>query len=261
MERVDRKKSQATASAPPSAAALTAALTDALNAVSDGTDAQFSAAVLDTGSAASAVYGGDAYDTASIVKVDILAALLLQAQDAGRRLTAQERSYATVMIQQSDNDAATALWQEIGGAAGLDAANQRLGLTETHGGRSGEWGLTQTTAADQLRLLREVFAAGEPGHEAVLSEPSRAYVQQLMGQIAADQAWGVSAAADDGTRTRLKNGWMPRSATGLWVINSIGRVRAGGRTYLVAVVSKGHQDKDSGVALVETAARAAVATF
>ncbi|MDX3228494.1 serine hydrolase [Streptomyces sp. ME19-01-6] len=237
------------------------ALADALNAVSDGTDARFSAAVLDTGSAASAVYGGDAYDTASIVKVDILAALLLQAQDAGRRLTAQERSYATVMIQESDNDAATALWPEIGGEEGLDAANQRLGLTETHGGRSGEWGLTQTTAADQLRLLREVFATGAADGRAVLSEPSRAYVQQLMGRIVADQAWGVSAAADGATRTWLKNGWMPRSATGLWVINSIGRVTAGGRTYLVSVLSGGHKDKDSGVALVETAARAAVSAF
>ncbi|ADI05670.1 hypothetical protein SBI_02549 [Streptomyces bingchenggensis BCW-1] len=257
MERVGREKSGAT----PSAAALTAALTDALDAVADGTEGQFSAAVLDTGSAAGAVYGDGAYDTASIVKVDILAALLLRAQDAGRRLTAQERSYATVMIQKSDNDAATALWQEIGGAAGLDAANKRLGLTETHGGQSGRWGLTQTTAADQLTLLRAVFATGAEGDKAVLSEPSRAYMQQLMGQIAEDQAWGVSAAADDATSTRLKNGWLPRSATGLWVVNSIGRVTAGGRTYLVAVLSCGHKDMDTGVALVESAARAAVGIF
>ncbi|MFI0732405.1 serine hydrolase [Streptomyces sp. NPDC021225] len=260
MERVGREKSGATASATPSATALTTALTDALDAVADGTDARFSAAVLDTGSAASAVYGGDAYDTASIVKVDILAALLLRAQDAGRQLTAQERSYAGVMIQQSDNDAATALWQEIGGATGLDAANKRLGLTETHGGQAGRWGLTRTTAADQLRLLREIFATGDAGlgHKAALSERSRDYIQQLMGQIAADQAWGVSAAADDTTGTRLKNGWLPRSATGLWDVNSIGRVTAGGRTYLVAVLSDGHQDMDTGVTVVETAARAAV---
>ncbi|MEU5645688.1 serine hydrolase [Streptomyces milbemycinicus] len=259
MERVGREKGGA--SATPSAAALTAALTDALDAVADGTDGQFSAAVLDTGSAAGAVYGDGAYDTASIVKVDILAALLLQAQDAGRRLTAQERSYATVMIQKSDNDAATALWQEIGGAAGLDAANKRLGLTETHGGQSGRWGLTQTTAADQLMLLRAVFATGAEGDKAVLSEPSRAYIQQLMGQIAEDQDWGVSAAADDAAGTRLKNGWLPRSATGLWVVNSIGRVTAQGRTYLVAVLSRGHKDMDTGVALVESAARAAVGIF
>ena len=51
-----------------------------------------SVAVLDMDSGASAVYGEGAFDTASIVKVDILAALLLQAQDAGRQLTAAEKA-------------------------------------------------------------------------------------------------------------------------------------------------------------------------
>ncbi|WP_369386927.1 hypothetical protein AB5J72_04395 [Streptomyces sp. CG1] len=34
-----------------------------------------------------------AYDTAGIVKVDTLAALLLQAQDSGRQLTTEERQH------------------------------------------------------------------------------------------------------------------------------------------------------------------------
>ncbi|CAM5665383.1 Serine hydrolase OS=Streptomyces antimycoticus OX=68175 GN=SSPO_024660 PE=4 SV=1 [Streptomyces antimycoticus] len=53
---------------------------------------------------------------------------------------------------------------------------------------------------------------------------------------------------------------MPRDATGLWVVNSIGEVPADGRAYLVAVLSEGSADMDSGVALVERAARTAVAT-
>ncbi|MFK4186739.1 serine hydrolase [Streptomyces sparsogenes] len=263
MERVSRRDdAPAEARSAPSAAALDAALADALSALAYGTEARFSVGVLDTGSAARAVYGADAYDTASIVKVDILAALLLRAQDAGRELTAQERSQAAVMIERSDNDAATALWREIGGAEGLDAANERLGLTDTYGGASGKWGLTRTTAADQLTLLREVFADGEADGEAAraaaLGERSRAYVRRLMGRVVPEQAWGVSAAADDPALTRLKNGWLPRTATGLWDVNSIGQVTAKGRTYLVAVLSDGHPDKDSGVALVERAARAAL---
>ncbi|GAA2344850.1 serine hydrolase [Streptomyces cuspidosporus] len=270
MERVSRRDGAPAEARPaPSAAALDAALdaaqADALSAVADGTDARFSVAVLDTGSAARAVYGADAYDTASIVKVDILAALLLRAQDAGRELTAQERSHAAVMIERSDNDAATALWREIGGAEGLDAANERLGLTDTYGGASGRWGLTRTTAADQLTLLRQIFTEGphvftdgQAGGEAALGERSRAYIRRLMGQVVPEQAWGVSAAADDPALTRLKNGWLPRTATGLWDVNSIGQVTAKGRTYLVAVLSDGHPDKDSGVAVVERAARAAL---
>ena len=121
------------------------------------------------------------------------------------------------MIEQSDNDAADVLWAAIGGAAGLDEANAAFGLTATTTGTDGHWGLTSTTAADQLRLLQVVFGAGSP-----LTAGSQAYLQSLMGQVAADQDWGVSAADQDGAYT-LKNGWLPRSATGLWAVNSIGR--------------------------------------
>ncbi|MFF4758082.1 serine hydrolase [Streptomyces sp. NPDC001292] len=212
-------------------------------------------AVRHLGSGASAGYGDAVFDTASIVKVDILAALLLRAQDAGRRLTALERTCAAAMIESSDNDAASALWRVIGGADGLDAANERFGLTETTGGDGPLWGLTRTTAADQLVLLRQVF--GAPSERSELSEASRTYLQRLMGRIAPGQDWGVSAAAD-GPGWALKNGWLPRGTTGLWVVNSIGRVTAGGDDYLVAALSSGNPTKERGIALVEEAARAAV---
>ncbi|MFK4147846.1 serine hydrolase [Streptomyces sp. NPDC004065] len=208
-----------------------------------------------TGTGTRAVFGGGSFETASIVKVDILAALLLRAQDAGRRPTARERAYATAMIEHSDNDAASALWRAVGGAAGLDAANRRFGLTATSGGDGGLWGLTRTTAADQLTLLEQVF-----GEDSRLTRRSRAYVARLMERIAEDQDWGVSAAAD-GSAWALKNGWLPRDATGLWVVNSVGRVTVGGEDYLVAALSHGNETKDKGIALVEAAARAAVSAL
>ncbi|MFI8950711.1 serine hydrolase [Streptomyces sp. NPDC053750] len=222
--------------------------------VADG--AEVSVAVLDTDSGASASYGAGVFDTASIVKVGILAALLLQAQDAGRAPTAAERSYAVAMITNSDNDSASALWRAIGAADGLDAANARFGLTRTRGGDGGLWGLTRTTAADQVALLRQVFVADGSG----LSEASRTYVRGLMGRIADGQRWGVSAAADghDGSGWALKNGWLRRSTTGLWVVNSIGRVPSDGRDHLVAVVSRGSATLAAGIALTEEVARAAV---
>ncbi|MFD7060925.1 serine hydrolase [Streptomyces sp. NPDC059906] len=225
--------------------------------VPDG--AEVSVAVLDPDSGAGAAYGTGAFDTASIVKVDILAALLLQAQDAGRSLTAAERTYAAAMIENSDNDSASALWRAIGTAEGLDAANERFGLTGTEGGQGPLWGLTQTTAADQVALLRQVFVTDG----SALSEASRAYVRGLMERIADGQRWGVSAAADaagstDGSAWALKNGWLRRSTTGLWVVNSIGWVAAGGHGRLVAVVSRGSGTQAEGVSLTEAAARAAV---
>jgi beta-lactamase class A len=228
----------------------------ALASVAADADGELSVAVRDTASGATAVFGEGAFDTASIVKVNILAALLLRAQDAGRPLTAQEQSHATAMIRTSDNAATTALWAAIGRAAGLAAANERLGLTGTRGGNGDLWGLTQTTARDQLTLLDAVFGEASP-----LTRASRAYIRGLMERIAAGQDWGVSAAADTGTGAALKNGWLPRSTTALWNINSIGRVESGGRTYLVAVLSRGNSTQATGIRTVEDAARAAVHAF
>jgi hypothetical protein len=78
-----------------------------------------------------------------------------------------------------------------------------------------------------------------------------------MGRIAADQHWGVSAAAD-GSQWALKNGWLARSTTGLWDVNSIGRVTVDGRDCLVAVLSNGNSTKAKGISLVEAVAKAAV---
>lgn len=232
------------------------ALSARLAPIVKATAASLSVAVLDVEDGDGADYGvrvGNTYDTASIVKVDILVALLLKAQDQDRGLTAGEKEYATSMIRVSDNASADALWQKIGGADGLDAANKRLGMTATTGGSGGLWGLTQSTAADQLVLLSAVF---DDDSTSPLGAGSRTYIQGLMGGVAAGQDWGVSAA---GAVTGLKNGWLPRSATGLWDINSIGRIVADGHGYLVAVLSSGSVSKEAGILLVEKAAKAAVA--
>ncbi|MDT0345648.1 serine hydrolase [Streptomyces litchfieldiae] len=228
-----------------------AALAEAVAPLEADGATRLSVSVLCLNSGASAGYGEARFDTASIVKVDILAALLLLAQDEGRQLTALERARAQVMIEQSDNAAADALWVTIGGAAGLDAANARLGLTATTAGGGGHWGLTQTTSADQIALLRAIYGTGSP-----LSAASRAYIQELMAGVVPGQRWGISAAADEGFE--LKNGWLPRSHTGLWDVNSIGRITSGGEEYLVAVVSDGHVTHAAGITAVETAAMAAV---
>jgi beta-lactamase class A len=213
-----------------------------------------SVSVVDLTTGASLTYGagGHAFVTASIAKLDILSTLLLQAQDRHGTLTASQRSLATSMIEHSDNDAANSLYEAIGADSGLNAANKRFGLTSTQGGTEDYWGLTTTTAADQVKLLRQVFTGSS-----LLDAASRGYVQGLLSQVESDQRWGVGAAATGGYE--LKNGWLPRSATGLWVINSTGRIDRDGHQLLISVLSDGNISESQGITLVESVAKAAAA--
>ncbi|WP_200954984.1 serine hydrolase [Aeromicrobium sp. Root236] len=243
----------ATTTAPTTPAAATVAEPSTATLEAIDTDADFSVAAVDVDTGETLTYGDGSFDTASIVKVDILAALLHRAQRDGRTLTGSEQALATAMIERSDNAAATTLFNAVGGKTGLDAFNDVIGLDDTVVGSNGNWGLTQTTAVDQLRLLEVVF-----GDDSVLTADSQAYEQGLMSHVVEAQSFGVSAAADDPDDAALKVGYLQRSVTGLWDVTSIGEIEAGGHTYLVAVLTDGNASYDGGVALADAVARAAV---
>jgi hypothetical protein len=211
-------------------------------------------AVDDLTTGTDAAYGGTReFVTASIVKVDILCTLLYQSQKSHRPLSSEERELATTMIENSDNDSASSLYSAVGGAAGVDEANRVFGLRETTAGAGPYWGLTTTTVADQIRLLRLVFT-----RSSVLTVASQDYIQRLMGDVETDQRWGVPAAADHGTRFMVKNGWLPSPDTGLWEINSIGDVVHDHQHLLIAVLSDDNASEASGISVVEkVAAKAA----
>ncbi|MEV4824621.1 hypothetical protein [Micromonospora sp. NPDC049274] len=101
-------------------------------------DGHLAVAALDRQGTAAVTVGAKRFETASIVKVNILAALLLRQNPPGRALRADTRRLAEAMIVSSDNDAAVALWQRIGGSRGLASANRALGLRETR--PSSHWG-------------------------------------------------------------------------------------------------------------------------
>jgi Beta-lactamase enzyme family len=197
-----------------------------------------------------------AFHTASIVKADILATLLLQLQHQHAGLSVGEQDLATAMIEDSDNGAATALWNVIGATAGLAGGDQALRLRHTAPGQDGWWGLTATTVTDQLRLLSALTSKHSP-----LTAASRRYELNLMHNVATGQNWGVTAAASRGTRPAVKNGWMPDGAAGLWDINSIGVISRHGQRLLVAVLSSGQPSQQAGISQVQAAARAAAAAI
>lgn len=241
------------ASTPPTPTAATTAakvpssLTVALSDL--GVSGTVSVAAYDLTDGDQLIAGSGSFETASIVKVDILVALLVQRSGT---LTTTQKSLAREMITESDNDAATALFQAVGSASGLNATNAKLGLVETTAGTAGNWGLTRTTAADQVRLLRLIFQPSS-----MLSSASQAYVVSLMTAVDDDQDWGISVADQDGVGYAIKDGWLPRTTTGLWDVTSIGSVQSGGHQLLVVVLVNRASTMASGITTIEKAARAA----
>jgi hypothetical protein len=193
---------------------------------------------------------GRAQAAASVVKLDILETLL----GHGHRLSARQRSLARRMIEDSDNDAATALWNAAGGARGIGSFNASAGLADTTpstcvrcpGFPWPGWGLTTTTPADQIALLREL---AEPGP--LLTSAGRGYALRLMENVTPAQRWGVSGGVPRRVTVALKNGWLPLNASGTdWQVNSVGWISGLGRDYLIAVVTTGNPTEQAGIATI-----------
>ena len=241
---------------PDTATPSPAAAIDGL--VDPGSTGHVSIAALDLATGRSFAYGsGTPIHAASVVKLDVLETLLLQAQAAGRRLTPDVARSATQMMENSDNDAATRLWGVVGGAEGIAAANVRLGTHCTHLDDE-HWGTSTTCAADQVALLGALVRPGPLGPAA------RSYASDLLTHVEDDQRWGISAAADPDAAAGLKNGWLPLDDDdGRWIVNSVGVTTVAHEPVLLAVLTEHQPSEEAGIALVEAlaprAARAVVA--
>jgi membrane peptidoglycan carboxypeptidase len=241
-EKVDKTK--ATGSWPQRVSRLTGQLDRLAATVPD-----FAVSVVDRKTGRHYDYHGDrGYQTASVVKVELLAALLLRAQDKKHGLSSTDRARATKMIRASDNKAAKQIYDTIGGPEELRDACRRLGLDDTNPAPT--FGASTTTALDQTRMIAALTDAGSP-----LTKTSRDLMLQLMSSVNADQTWGVSAAAFAGEQTALKNGWLASSnEDNRWIINSTGRISSDKIDVAVSVLSHGHQDKQGGIDAVENVA-------
>lgn len=208
------------------ASATTVGLRDKIYAIDAATTGTLSVAVYDRRSGRFWQYGaGVRNECASIVKVLILATVCDRAQRLGRALTAWEKSQASIMIRYSDNNAATNLWKSVGGAPAVQAMATKLRMYQTVTNKA--WGLTTTSAYDQMVLMDEIFWFGR-----VLNSTNRGYISTLMGQVTSGQRWGVGTC---GT-SQVKNGWLPYN--GQWRINSVGHVGGYGRNHTLAILQR-----------------------
>jgi beta-lactamase class A len=207
-------------------------------------------ALYDRTTATSCTYRADAaFDSASVVKVTILGALLRQTMDQHRGLTPREVELTTAMITKSDNDSTNTLWRQVG-PAGIRHFLTVAGMRDTVPGPKVYWGRTQVTAGDQLKLLRLLTS-----ENAVLDRDARTYALRLMNRVVPGQRWGAPAGAPTTATVQVKNGWLPRATDG-WRVHSVGVFTGGGHDYGMAVLSQGNRTMDDGVTTVEAAARA-----
>ncbi|MFG2805362.1 serine hydrolase [Streptomyces sp. DT199] len=189
-----------------------------------------------------------AYDSASVVKVTVLAALLWDAKKANRYLTDRENTLAKAMITKSDNAATSTLWKQLG-MTKIKNFLSAAGMTQTKPGANGYWGLTQITVTDEQKLLKLLTAKN-----AVLSDNSRAYIVKLMGQVVSSQRWGTPYGVPSGVSVAVKNGWLQRSTNG-WRVHSVGAFKGGGHDYVMTVLSHGNSTMNYGIATIQAVAK------
>jgi hypothetical protein len=131
------------------------------------------------------------------------------------------------MIEVSDNNAATALFNYVGGAPAVENWDRSVGLTGTT--VVSNWGVSTTTATDQLRLL-ETYATPNP----TLDAASREYGLSLLSQVEPSQIFGVNFGIGPGTLQAVKTGRLPS----VGVYNAFGWVKGDGRDYLIATLTQ-----------------------
>jgi hypothetical protein len=158
-----------------------------------------------------------------VIKVPIAMALMAMVNRQGRSLTSSEQAALRLMITQSDNNAATQLWNEVGGV-NVVGLMRTLGAINTTLDPGGAWGFTRTTSRDLAVVLARLAqgALGPAATDEIIS---------LMRQVIPSQAWGVGAAVPGAA---VKNGWYPDPTD--WRVNCLGI--AGGRRYPLAIMTQ-----------------------
>ncbi|MEU9732106.1 serine hydrolase [Streptomyces sp. NPDC048002] len=189
-----------------------------------------------------------AFDSASVVKVTVLATLLWDAQKTGRSLTSREKSLATAMITKSDNASTSTLWAQLG-VTKVKNFLTAAGMTQTKPGANGYWGLTQITVTDEQKLMKLLTAKNT-----VLTDDSRWYVRKLMGDVVSSQRWGTPYGTPSGVLPHVKNGWLERATHG-WRVHSVGTFKGNGHDYMITVLTHGNSTMNYGISTIQGVAK------
>jgi beta-lactamase class A len=178
----------------------------------------------------------------SSMKVPIMLTFLAMTEREGREPDGNEMNLLTTMIENSNNDSASALYYgEIGGAAGVASYLQSIGISDLIP-EPNAWGYSIITPQSMVKLLTLLYDGQ------ILTAKDRNLAFFLMEHIESDQQVGVGDTAPPSAIVAMKDGWLP-GPDGLWAMNSSGIVMMGKETYIISVYTREQNSLGDGQAI------------
>ena len=184
--------------------------------------------------------------TASVVKVLIMLTALEEARQDHRPPSEAELALLWPMITESDNDATSELWEDVGRGQAVSSYLKSIGVVGFTPDPTTFWGVSFVSARAMATALAKLLSGD------ILDESSRALATKLLESVIPEQRWGVTAGTDaeKGDRVGIKDGWYPGEEG--WRVNSAGIVHPRtGAPYAIAVVSDGRPSWKEGIDTIE----------
>ncbi|GAA4248530.1 hypothetical protein GCM10022255_028920 [Dactylosporangium darangshiense] len=168
--------------------------------------------------------------TASTIKLAIATDLLERNQGKQITLDATDKANLDKALINSDNDAATALWNKYDGPGMLDRFRSKFGMGSLAviDGYETFWRNLRCSAEDLQNLMTYVLEKTDA--------TSRSYLVSTLRKVASNQHWGVWAAGS-GFKPGNKDGWAEKPVDGknVWVTHTVGFAGDGER-YVVSAM-------------------------
>jgi hypothetical protein len=192
--------------------------------------------------------GDEQMETASVIKVVVMACVMSRAEAQGRLVNDWELSLMWPMITESNNDATDALWSDLGGGPGVAACLDGLGAGGITPYNGPYWG-TSTASARGIAMLTARIAYGD-----MVNAEHRAAALEMLTSVIPGQRWGVPAGADASGEeiVGVKDGWYPDEDG--WRVNSVGFISpltAGEMPYAIAVMTNRQTTQEYGIETIE----------
>ncbi|BCJ65199.1 serine hydrolase [Polymorphospora rubra] len=168
-----------------------------------------------------AVYGSENMTetgtTASMIKSWIAADYLRRAAETGETPDESRMEQLTVMIRDSDNEAATVVHDELGREKSIERLIDICDLTDSEPAEDGAWSRTHLSARDTARMgvcIADGRAAGPEWTKWLLDE---------MRQVRGNGDFGIRTAFPTEIRQTIaiKNGWVDRQAEDEYHVNCL----------------------------------------